>query len=49
MAIFSKNFRLHTLGRCQTITILFAHINSELVHGLTLTTAFSLQRTTISL
>jgi hypothetical protein len=34
IAQFSKNFRFHTLGRCRTIAISFAHINSELVHGL---------------
>jgi hypothetical protein len=33
-AQFSKNFAFHTLGRCSTIAIFFAHINSELVHGI---------------
>ena len=31
---FFKDLRFHTLGRCQTIAIFFAHINGELVHGL---------------
>jgi hypothetical protein len=29
-----KDHTLHTLRRCRTIAILFAHINRELVHGL---------------
>jgi hypothetical protein len=33
IAQFSKNFRFYTLGRCRSVAIFFAHINSELVHG----------------
>ena len=33
-AKFSKNLAFHTLRCCRSIAIFFAHINSELVHGL---------------